>query len=646
MRRLSIFIFATITTFQSFSQSVYPAFGKADINELLLKECPFEKGANAMKLLDYQETEIFINGTDLRVQTERRIRIKIFNKEGFDAANVTIPYLQRNKKSKVIDVAAYIFNIDSTGTNSITEKIDKKLVFKETVKSGISAVSFTFPEVRPGCVVEYRYTHIEKNSFLLDPWFLQDEIPTTLSICKLSYPANMVIDYRLINTSEVIRESVDKQMRNIETFIQKNIPAFKEEPLMSSIKDNLQRIEFAFVPFHSAVSILSGTNRWDLFTRYLIASPFFGRQILMDIKGTNQILDSVKNFTSDDDKIRFIYHHVKNHLKWDNTLSLYPDDLNVVWKNKLANSAEINLSILNLLKKAGIQSYPLLVSTRNNGKPDKIFTSLGQFNNVIILIGDSSQFYVIDGTQKYISHKVPPDNILNRDVLMINNDSIISKWLTISDSRQLLKTNIMARATLINEFVLKGDAYISYYDYSKAIKIEEQSRKEKNDDSKEFVEGDILDVSIDSLIEENANNELLPLTHKFTFTYKLTNTGDYYFIDPFFLSRFRKNPFSSDERLTDIDMGSNQGFKIQLHLSVPDNYMIEELPKNVLVRSNDSSMIFSREILHQKNDMLFRCSFELMRPIFSKEEYPAIKEFFKKMYGILNDRIVLKKKID
>ena len=79
MRRLFVFVFITISALSSFSQSGYPAFGKADKNELLLKECPFEKGANAMKLFDFQETEIFINGSYLGIETERRVKIKIFN---------------------------------------------------------------------------------------------------------------------------------------------------------------------------------------------------------------------------------------------------------------------------------------------------------------------------------------------------------------------------------------------------------------------------------------------------------------------------------------------------------------------------------------------------------------------------------------
>ena len=72
--------------------------------------------------------------------------------------------------------------------------------------------------------------------------------------------------------------------------------------------------------------------------------------------------------------------------------------------------------------------------------------------------------------------------------------------------------------------------------------------------------------------------------------------------------------------------------------------MLEELPKNVLVRSNDSSMLFKRAIVRQNNILVFTNSFDILRPIYGKDEYPGVKEYFKLIYGVISDRIVLKRK--
>jgi hypothetical protein len=91
-------------------------------------------------------------------------------------------------------------------------------------------------------------------------------------------------------------------------------------------------------------------------------------------------------------------------------------------------------------------------------------------------------------------------------------------------------------------------------------------------------------------------------------------------------------------------MGSNQSYNMYLHLTIPDDYQIDDLPKNILIRSNDSSMLFKREIIRQGNVLVFRNSFEILRTVFAKEEYPGIREYFKMIYGVVSDKIILKKK--
>ena len=643
MIRSSIFIFLTLSTINSFSQSGLPSFGKADMNELLLKECPFEKGADAMKLLDFQETEIDMDNS-VRTEINRRVRIKIFNKDGVHAANIIIPYIKRNRTSKINDISAYIYNLDSSG-NIITQKLEKKQILREKSGEGINKVAFTFPNVRPGSVIEYRFTHSERNIMHLEPWFFQDAIPTAVSMCKFVYPDHAKFDFRFITADSVVDNYSTNHIKATRFFTLSNIHSFRPEPMMSSVKDNLQRVEFALLPQTRFTNFNDDASRWGFYNRALL-NYFFGSQITTPIPGTEPIIDSAQKISNKAGKVNLIYQAVKRNVTWDENQSFYPDDLREVWKTKSGNSAEINPTILNLLRKSGVYCYPVLVSTRGNGKPDPDFISLGQFDGVDVLILDSASFYMLDGTQKYISYKTTPYNILNRDVFLI--DTFDHKWVNITDDRPLMKSNITVKADLTGSAELKGEANISFFDHTKASKLEDQNRKktdeEKEEEDKEFIQKDFLDLIIDSLKEENAEDELLPLIHKFNFTYKLSSTDKYLFLDPFFLSSFRKNPFIDSIRRTDIDMGSNQSYTMHLHLTIHSDFTIEELPRNILIRSIDSSMLFKREVLRQGNVLVFRNSFDINRTMYSKEEYPGIKEYFKRIYGVISDRIVLKKK--
>jgi hypothetical protein len=631
MRITFAFVFSVICSFNSSSQAGYPAFGKADMAELTMKACPFETDAHAMRLLDFQETEITTIGYDIRIHIERRIRIKIFDRNGFDAGNITIPYIRKYKKSKINDVSAYIYNLDSNGRVT-TMKLGNDQIFKDKSKEGVSTISFTFPNIQPGSVIEYRYTHIEKNSLHIDPWYFQNKLPTALSVCKFIYPGGaMRFDYRFITTDEVIKEFNVKYSQSIRTFTQKNLRSFVPEPMMSSIKDNLQRMEFAFIPFRN--------GSWAAYNEALLAAPFFGEQMHAKIPGTESILDSVKKISLYGDKVHFIYQKVKSSLTWDGTMSFYADDLSEVWKSRSANSAELNLTILNLLKKSGIKAYPLLISTRENGKPDMEFTTLGQFNGVDILVSDSSASFILDGTQKHISYKTPPYNIINRNAFLI--DSNISMWVYISDDRALMKTNIAIKASLNKDGEIKGNATILYYDHSKAIKLQ---KKNSDDDKKEFIDSELPNITFDSVAEEGADDELLPLSHSFGFTNKLTTTNSYYFLDPFFLSNFRQNPFINPSRRSDIDMGSGQSYCVDIHLKLHKDFFIDEPLKNLLLLSNDSSMLFKREVDLQDSILVVKNTFHIQKTSFPKEEYPLIRDYFKKIYGIISEPIIFKRK--
>lgn len=624
----------------------YQAFGKPDLRELQMKECSFEKGAAAMKLLDIQETSVTI-GNDIKVEVNRRVRVKIFSKAGFDASNIIIPYTRKNSKSKITDITAYIYNLDSNGRIVIT-KLDKTQIFKDKAKKGLNTTAFTFPNVKPGSVIEYRYSHTQKGSLHLEPWFFQDRIPTALSECKFKHPSAFKIDYRFVTMDSVHESSKTDHIYKHLVFRMKNIHAFRPEPLMSSVKDNLQRVEFAFIPNLGLFEFVEKQTKWKLYSLSLLLSPYFGLQINREIPESGTILDSARQMKTVGDKVHFIYQRVKDHIKWDENQSFYADDLVEVWKNRSGNSAEINLSILNLLKKAGVESYPILVSTRDNGKPDLNFMTMGQFDGVDVIVIDSNNYYVLDGIQKNLSYKIPPYNILNRDVFLV--DTLNSKWVNITETRPLIKNTISVKAQISENGQMKGDAYISYFDHYKAMKLAEdeedrlKSQEEINEESKEFIERESPDISIDSLIEKNADEELLPLNHIIKFTYQLSDASDYYFIDPFFFSNFRKNPFTDSLRRTDIDMGSNQSYSLSLHITIAPGLVAEEIPKNILLRTEDSSMLFKRVIFHQDNVIVFRHNFEILRAYYSKEENLMLRDFFSKIYDIVSEQIILKKR--
>jgi hypothetical protein len=109
-------------------------------------------------------------------------------------------------------------------------------------------------------------------------------------------------------------------------------------------------------------------------------------------------------------------------------------------------------------------------------------------------------------------------------------------------------------------------------------------------------------------------------------------------------SELEKNPFIADNRQTDIDYGFNQNYLIAGSVDIPEGYEFEQAPKNITMIMPDTSIIFRRMNEVQGSKINFRITVDFRRPLYSHEEYPYLKEFYKQFFTFLNEQIVFRKK--
>lgn len=646
-----VFLFFTA----AHSQDNLPEFGKVDIADLQMKECPFDKGADAMYLFNYENAKFIVNN-GYYVEIERRIRIKIFRQTGLKYATVIIPFVSKNRLSRITGISGVTCSLDPNG-NVITKKLERKDILKEKEDKDESSIRFAFPGVSPGDVIELKYVQKERNTLYLSPWLFQDVIPCRLSHCNLEYD-NTVRIFMHLNTVNPLEQKIDtigmdKDAPGVAAYFyssvtraytMRDVPAFRVEPLMTSVKDNLQRIEFSVSPSRGFAAYISVAAKWGFFVKDLVSSDEFSGQFKKDISGTALKLDTIKKLPSAGEKIAAVCQWVEKTIKWNGDESVYADDiddLNSVWASTRGSNTEINLIMLNLLKKAGLHCSPILISTNSHGKVDMEFPSISQFNGMDVYIKDGARYYIVDGTQVYQSYKIPPYNILNNYALVVDDDE--SRWIHVSDERQLMRNVINIKADIDSNGVMRGQVFEYFYDYARVDMLSNSSRQE-DDIDKDFLERNVSGIKVDSVIQQDAYDVEKPLVKSFNFKLDMEQTGDYYFLDPFFLSSFRKNPFTDSLRRTDIDFGCNQYYSVGMYITMPGNMVASDIPANKEIRLADSSFSFGRFTAVQNNAVLVRNHFELNNASFSAEQYPFVKQVFEKMYALLNERIVFKKK--
>ena len=621
-----------------------PDFGEIDIADLKMKECAFEKTANALVLFDAEIIRVTEEGYSLRITTEKRVRIKIFNHKGFSYANIKIPYINRDWLTKMKDVSAICYNLDENG-KIVVEKVDRKRIYKNNSDEDIRTISFTFPKLKEGSVIEYKYTIIDHAREYVRPWIFQRDIPINNTFWTISLPGFQKLNYRVLGQmpidkfepADVSKYSDEKEKKL--RFSAANVPSFRAEPLMSSIIDYIPRIEFNMHGDYVLNTGLSLAEKWGSYNKRMLISDHFGGQLFKEIPKAKNVIDTAKLLSNDDDKIAYLFAYVQKNISWDKSKTIYADDLIEVWDRKTGSSADLNLLLFNLLLKSGVDCLPVLVRTREQGKIDLNYPGLEQFTTVDVLTNDDNH-YVIDATEKYISHKVPPFNVLNRYGFAI--DSANGRWLLINDYRPLMKTNIIIEAKLDSNKKVIGDAVIRTYDYSKQFILAERELKASGEE--ENSKENLISLTVSDISEEGADKVSEPLVRKFKYTHEVNKSGDFYHFNPIMLNSLIENPFTAETRQTDIDMGANQYLSIILSLTIPDELEVESIPKEYLLRNNDTTIVFSRSSAVNGQKIVFKINLELTYNIVAKEDYPELREFYKKLYDLLHEEFVFRRK--
>lgn len=635
------------------AQTKIPEFGNVDPAELTMKTCTFEPGATAVNLI--RTAKIKFEADDFTgeptVRTSFRFRIKIFDKRGFSAANIKIPYASEAGSTKIKDIEAYIY--ESSPDGKVTrEKVQRKEIFKDRSKAAnsLNYVAFTFPDLNDGAIIEYKYTRVDKHSTAVHPWLFQDEFPTVYSNVVIDVPAYAYMNYRIICTEPVKKDSSSKKYyrsiynEDIRSFTVQNIHAFKMEPLMYSVADNLERIEFSIGPKGFLQSIDATTEQKLSFYNYsLLRSHYFGYQFDRPIPQADSLVGAISKLPSIDRRIAEIYGFIVKNIEFNGEQTYYCDSIERCWKTRSGSQGEINLLFLNLLRKSGVACLPVLVSTHENGNPDRDFPSMAQFNGVVIYVRDSSIAYIVDCTQKNLSYKTPPFNVLYSNGYMI--DPQLSGWTFILDKRPLIKAGIAVNAVMDSTGRITGLTTAAYTGFAKTAVLDELKKKEDKTEKDEEAPANITPgLTMDSTTIDNPGVGNDSLLQKVYFHYLPSNTDNIYFFDPSLFFAVQRNPFRDSVRYSDVDFGCSQSLSTRLRIRLPDNFSVESLPQNVALYKDDSTICFERKLSVEDRCLVISNSLTIRNTIYIKEDYAMLKAFFDKLYTFTNEQAVLKKR--
>lgn len=654
MVTIAILMYLSVTV--TAQKSISP-YGKIEKAEIEMKDCDFDKGAVAVKLLDWGNT-YYTKGTvgvsEFKTIFEKRTRIKILKEKGIALADIKIRFSTSENGEQITKFNASTYNADAAG-NIKTTPVTRQSIYTKKINKDYSEMIISFPEVKVGSIIEYKYTMERETMSQLPDWFFQGDIPVKYSEYQLAIPQifRFIVKPSVIDPMEekkkVANEIIARANGVVSTkilttnYIMRNLAAIKEEPFMGASKDYMQRLEFQLTQIDYGNNKISDLrSSWSDVLEELNSDEHFGVQLEKEMFDLISFIDEMKSMKEEDARIKKILNTVRQQIEWNGENAIYTDKgITKAWTARKGNIADINLLLINLLNAAGIKAFPILLSTKDNGQVSPYYLQLSQFNTVMAYIPQKEGYLVLDATDKLTHYRLIPEKIVNSKGFIVDDDE--GQWKGIEAGKHKYKITAAVQGNIDTLGIMKGNAFVSCLDYAKTQRCESWLQDKAQFKNDYFLNRDAA-LKIELLTVNNAAADSLPLEQSVKFSMQLSGSGDYKYFSANLFSGFDDNPFIADDRIADIDFGYQQEYVLFVNCAIPDNYKFDVLPENMSMIMPDTSIIFSRSIQAEENLLNLKIAILFNRPVYAATLYPELKDFYKKLFAKLNEQIVIKKK--
>jgi transglutaminase-like putative cysteine protease len=627
------------------AQSPYP-FGTTPMSDMEMTEYNLDKDAPAVYLFDWCTAKLEVTN-DLKVTVQRHFRIKILKQDGVDFANFKLSF---RDKSNLLKIKASTFNLEN---GKIVESVlNKKDIYTE--RSGnLSRTGFAFNNVKVGSVIECVYTASYDSYFFLYPWVFQHEIPVQYSDYTVKFPALFRYKYQGYEGDLKFNFSQKENSLRIGSISTSeitykwtvgNVPAFKAEPFMASEDDFLARVEFELEGIDwPNYGYEQATPTYEKLAEKLLNDENFGGPIKSSGFLKKIVAEITKGITNDLDKVKAIHLYITKNVKWNEENSIYTtySSFNRILKEQSGSCADINLLFVAMLQAANITTYPVVLSTRENGALNPYFAIVTKFDYVVVYAKIGDKEYLMDATDELRPFDQLPFECLNGNGRTIHPR--MSKWIPLTNGEQE-QDQVLINAELgdDNSLVCKVHRVYGSYSAFRIRKLLNTTGKDgylsllKSAGNKEF--SDLQINNLDSI------NNLLSMDYKVVIKGAVQSTSNLKIINPVLLFARTENPFSDSERKFPIDFGCPEVELYSLNLLLPMNYEVDEVPAelNLKLENDNASFQYLPQVMDKQIALMYRFNRKATR--FPADNYLGVKDFYNKYIKKQSELIILKMK--
>jgi hypothetical protein len=358
-------------------------WGEFTREELFATHFEGAPGADAVVLLDH--------GT-LRVDDKNRLRfthhrrVKIFTEEGSRQNVMRIPWAGAEFEK---------FRAHTVVPPETRVKVKDEHVRDEETPSGPVRV-VTFPDARPGAILEVSYELIREKLDRVEPWLFQTDNFTRESRLDLQLPKGL--SFRAFpgraagglpqTVTDEVNDPGKAERRLVQTtWIARNVPPERPMPMTPNAADHRSTLYLQLLRFESTHESFPIERSWAELGSVIAAN--YDAAWRANARVAEWVGASVDGISGPEGKARALYLRVRDGIRNgappDPPIDALPH-LAEALAAGVGSAVEKNLVLVQLLRSHGIDAAPVLIVTRDRGTFYPDWRTMGQLNHAIVAV--------------------------------------------------------------------------------------------------------------------------------------------------------------------------------------------------------------------------------------------------------------------
>ena len=616
-----------------------------------------EKAGNAEAIVLYHESI----SNDIRKDRDEYWRIKILTEKGKRYADVEIPYHTKDHfGTHVTGVKARTISPDGTITPFSGETFDKTIVKGHGLKVQVKA--FTFPNVQVGSIIEWRYTIIWSDDYVVPArWIIQTELaqkrarfsyaPLPLDNHEIDAGHGNMADgvyYIEIGLPKGVGIKSNSGKNELELT---NIPAYEEEEFSPPAEMMKMRVYF----YYGSRKMLKPEEFWREEGKYWDkeVEKFIGhsssvaqaaQQAVAGVDAPEQKLRKVyaavqamnNNSTEDRDFLEILADKRKSNISAEQVLS-----------QKNATHDDLTRLFVAMVRSLNMPAYAMRIATRQETFFQAGIPDWDQLDSEVAVVGmpDGKELFLDPGTRLCPFGLMAWKRTFVQGVRQKPGGGTELATTPPPTYSQAL-TQRIGELKLDRDGSLKGRIALLWSGQEalerriNGAQTDEAGRKKAAEDELKSLLPDGAIVKMDTLTGWDDPNQILKAWFNIELPGFAVTTGKRLLLPGEVFRANKRQIFTQSERKTPVYFDYPYRVMDKMQITLPPDMQVENLPQSQPARSDFAICNVQRTA--KGNVLELTRDFAINDISFPVKDYPSLKSFFDKMHTNDEEQITLR----